>query len=282
MSGRGRVCRADRESSAPMGRASLARRRVEGRRRDRVDHPGSPTRADNGHRRARTNVLQRSGTTAVPRTTLSFRGGAAFPTFETVYRMLVTKAAIGRRVGADLGIGGGVALPRSRSPGLGSLDRDSSATKLERASDRRRRSEPRGWGRHRCKQATDGRGDGRRDGRRTEPCWRAATKTNSCAAQPRHSHLRGCTALRGGSASVHGSTMGMPPLEGGTTVVVDAVHVDSTFPPPRRAPRARPSPPRSSARSSPRSPDCVGHADQPKPRMNFASSTCPASNGGRT
>ena len=180
---------------------------------------------------------------------LSFEEGAAFPlTFETAYRMLVTKAAVREGEWALIwGIGGGVALAAfeiARAHGARTIVTSSSAEKLERA---------RGLGADAAvdhatgdvvqavKDATEGKGADIVVETVGEATWE-----RSLAAAAQEGRIVVCGATSGHSPParlyrlwwkqlvVYGSTMGMPSdFEGAYELVRSGrarIHVDSVFP----------------------------------------------------
>jgi NADPH:quinone reductase-like Zn-dependent oxidoreductase len=180
---------------------------------------------------------------------LSFEEGAAFPlTFETAYRMLVTKAAVqpGEWV-LIWGIGGGVALAAfelSHALGARTIVTSSSEEKLERA---------RALGAEvgvnhadedvvqAVKEATGGRGAEIVVETVGEATWErslsaAATQGRVvvCGATSGHSPPARLYRLWWKQLVVYGSTMGMPSdFEGAYELVRSRrarVHIDSTFP----------------------------------------------------
>ncbi len=180
---------------------------------------------------------------------LSFVEGAAFPlTFETAYRMLVTKAAVQDREWVLIwGIGGGVALAAfeiSRALGARTIVTSSSEEKLELA---------RALGAdvvvnhvdgdvvQTVKDATEGRGADVVVETVGEATWE-----RSLAAAAQEGRIVVCGATSGHSPParlyrlwwkqlvIYGSTMGMPSdFEGAYDLVRSGrarVHIDSTFP----------------------------------------------------
>ena len=181
--------------------------------------------------------------------TLSFEEGAAFPlTFETSYRMLVTKAAVqpGEWV-LIWGIGGGVALAAfeiCRALGARTIVTSSSDAKLERA---------RALGADAAvnhsdfdvvqavKDATDGAGANVVVETVGEATWERSLGAASnegrivvCGATSGHSPPARLYRLWWKQLVVYGSTMGMPSdFEGAYELLRSGrarVHIDSTFP----------------------------------------------------
>jgi len=181
--------------------------------------------------------------------TLSFVEGAAFPlTFETAYRMLVTKAAV--REGEWVliwGIGGGVALAAfeiCRALGARTIVTSSSDEKRERASALGADvtvNHADGDVVQAVKDATEGRGADVVVETVGEATWE-----RSLAAAAQEGRVLVCGATSGHSPParlyrlwwkqlvIYGSTMGMPSdFEGAYDLVRTGrarVHVDSTFP----------------------------------------------------
>jgi NADPH:quinone reductase-like Zn-dependent oxidoreductase len=181
--------------------------------------------------------------------TLSFVEGAAFPlTFETAYRMLVTKAAV--REGEWVliwGIGGGVALASfeiCRALGARTIVTSSGDEKLERASVLGADvtvNHANGDVVQAVKDATKGRGADVVVETVGEATWE-----RSLAAAAQEGRVLVCGATSGHSPParlyrlwwkqlvIYGSTMGMPSdFEGAYDLVRTGrarVHVDSTFP----------------------------------------------------
>jgi len=180
---------------------------------------------------------------------LSFEQGAAFPlTFETAYRMLVTKAAL--REGEWVliwGIGGGVALAAfeiCRALGARTIVTSSHAEKLERA---------RALGAdvavnhgdddvvQAVREATDGRGADVVVETVGEATWERSLAAAGqdgriviCGATTGHSPPARLYRLWWKQLAVYGSTMGLPSdFEGAYELVRSGrvrVHVDSVFP----------------------------------------------------
>ena len=181
--------------------------------------------------------------------TLSFEEGAAFPlTFETAYRMLVTKAAV--RPGEWVliwGIGGGVALAAfeiCRALGARTIVTSSSDEKLEQAG---------AFGAdvavnhadgdvvQAVKDATDGAGANVVVETVGEATWERSLSAAStegrivvCGATSGHSPPARLYRLWWKQLVVYGSTMGMPSdFEGAYDLVRSGrarVHIDSSFP----------------------------------------------------
>ena len=180
---------------------------------------------------------------------LTFVEGAAFPlTFETAFRMLVTKAAI--REGEWVliwGIGGGVALAAfeiSRALGARTIVTSSSSEKLERAHALGADvvvSHADGDVVQAVKDATGGKG-----GDVVVESVGEATWERSLAAAGNEARIVVCGATSGHSPParlyrlwwkqlvIYGSTMGMPAdFEGAYELIRSGrarIHVDSTFP----------------------------------------------------
>jgi NADPH:quinone reductase-like Zn-dependent oxidoreductase len=180
---------------------------------------------------------------------LTFEEGAAFPlVFETAYRMLVTKAALGEGEWVLLwGIGGGVALAAfeiCRALGARTIVTSSSREKLVRA---------RSLGADAIvnhadddvvaavKDATDGRGADVVVETVGEATWErslSAAASNGrivvCGATSGHSPPARLHRLWWKQLVVYGSSMGMPSdFEGAYELVRDGkvrIHLDSTFP----------------------------------------------------
>ena len=180
---------------------------------------------------------------------LTFEEGAAFPlTFETAYRMLVTKAAL--REGESVliwGIGGGVALAAfelCRALGARTIVTSSSPQKIERA---------RSLGAdvavshvdddvvQAVREATDGRGADVVVETVGEATWERSLAAASqdgrvvvCGATSGHSPPARLYRLWWKQLVVYGSTMGMPSDFEGAYELVRAgrarVHVDSVYP----------------------------------------------------
>jgi NADPH:quinone reductase-like Zn-dependent oxidoreductase len=181
--------------------------------------------------------------------TLSFVEGAAFPlTFETAYRMLVTKASVqGGEWVLLWGIGGGVALAAfeiCRALGAHAIVTSSSEEKLERA---------RALGAdvavnhadgdvvQAVKDATGGRGAdvvvetvGEATWERSLAAAAAEGRVLVCGATTGHSPPARLYRLWWKQLVVYGSTMGMPSdFEGAYELIRTGraqVHIDSTFP----------------------------------------------------
>jgi NADPH2:quinone reductase len=180
---------------------------------------------------------------------LTFEEGAAFPlVFETAYRMLVTKAAIGEGEWALIwGIGGGVALAAfeiCRALGAHTIVTSSSDEKLEKARSLGADvtvNHANGDVVQAVKDATDGRGADVVVETVGEATWE-----RSLAAAAQEGRIVVCGATTGHSPParlyrlwwkqlvVYGSTMGMPSdFEGAYELIRTGrarVHVDSTFP----------------------------------------------------
>ena len=180
---------------------------------------------------------------------LTFEEGAAFPlVFETAYRMLVTKAALGEGEWVLLwGIGGGVALAAfeiCRALGARTIVTSSSREKLVRA---------RSLGADvivnhadddvvaAVKDATDGRGAdvvvetvGEATWERSLSAAAANGRIVVCGATSGHSPPARLHRLWWKQLVVYGSSMGMPSdFEGAYELVRDGkvrIHLDSTFP----------------------------------------------------
>jgi NADPH:quinone reductase-like Zn-dependent oxidoreductase len=180
---------------------------------------------------------------------LTFEEGAAFPlTFETAYRMLVTKAGLGESESVLIwGIGGGVALAAfeiCRALGARTIVTSSSAEKLERA---------RALGAdtvvnhvdedvvQAVKDATAGRGADVVVETVGEATWERSLAAASqdgrvvvCGATSGHSPPARLYRLWWKQLVVYGSTMGMPSdFEGAYELVRSGqarVHVDTVFP----------------------------------------------------
>jgi NADPH:quinone reductase-like Zn-dependent oxidoreductase len=180
---------------------------------------------------------------------LSFEEGAAFPlTFETAYRMLVTKAAV--REGEWVliwGIGGGVALASfelCRALGARTIVTSSSREKLERARELGADvavSHSDDDVVQTVKEATDGRGADIVVETVGEATWErslAATAPEGrvvvCGATSGHSPPARLHRLWWKQLVVYGSTMGLPgDFEGAYELVRSGrarVHVDSVYP----------------------------------------------------
>jgi NADPH2:quinone reductase len=181
--------------------------------------------------------------------TLSFVEGAAFPlTFETAYRMLVTKASIqdGEWV-LIWGIGGGVALAAfeiCRALGARTIVTSSSEEKLERARALGADIAVNHAGGdvvQAVKDASEGRGAdvvvetvGEATWERSLAAAAAEGRVVVCGATTGHSPPARLYRLWWKQLVVYGSTMGMPSdFEGAYDLVRTGrarVHVDSTFP----------------------------------------------------
>jgi NADPH:quinone reductase-like Zn-dependent oxidoreductase len=180
---------------------------------------------------------------------LSFEQGAAFPlTFETAYRMLVTKAAVqpGEWV-LIWGIGGGVALAAfeiCRALGARTIVTSSSESKLERAralGADAAVNHADGDVVQAVKDATNGKGADVVVETVGEATWErslsaAATEGRVvvCGATSGHSPPARLYRLWWKQLVIYGSTMGMPSdFEGAYGLVRSGrarIHVDSTFP----------------------------------------------------
>ena len=180
---------------------------------------------------------------------MSFEDGAAFPlTFETAYRMLVTKAAVQRDDWVLIwGIGGGVALAAfeiCRALGARTIVTSSSDEKLARASSLGADAivnHTDGDVVEVVKEVTDGLGADVVVETVGEATWErslAAAATEGrivvCGATSGHSPPARLYRLWWKQLVVYGSTMGMPSdFEGAYELVRTGrarVHVDSTFP----------------------------------------------------
>ncbi|HEU4971641.1 MAG TPA: zinc-binding dehydrogenase [Gaiellaceae bacterium] len=181
--------------------------------------------------------------------TLSFVEGAAFPlTFETAYRMLVTKASVqdGEWV-LIWGIGGGVALAAfeiCRALGARTIVTSSSEEKLERARALGADIAVNHAGGdvvRAVKDASEGRGAdvvvetvGEATWERSLAAAAAEGRVVVCGATTGHSPPARLYRLWWKQLVVYGSTMGMPSdFEGAYDLVRTGrarVHVDSTFP----------------------------------------------------
>jgi zinc-binding alcohol dehydrogenase/oxidoreductase len=181
--------------------------------------------------------------------TLSFVEGAAFPlTFETAYRMLVTKASVqdGEWV-LIWGIGGGVALAAfeiCRALGARTIVTSSSEEKLERARALGADIAVNHAGGdvvQAVKDASEGRGAdvvvetvGEATWERSLAAAAAEGRVVVCGATTGHSPPARLYRLWWKQLVVYGSTMGMPSdFEGAYDLVRTGrarVHVDSTFP----------------------------------------------------
>lgn len=181
--------------------------------------------------------------------TLSFEEGAAFPlTFETAYRMLVTKAAV--REGEWVliwGIGGGVALAAfelCRALGARTIVTSSSRDKLERAHNLGADvvvSHAADDVVQEVKEATDGRGADIVVETVGEATWERSLAAAAqdgrvvvCGATSGHSPPARLYRLWWKQLVVYGSTMGLPSdFEAAYALIRDGrarVHVDSVFP----------------------------------------------------
>jgi NADPH:quinone reductase-like Zn-dependent oxidoreductase len=180
---------------------------------------------------------------------LSFEEGAAFPlTFETAYRMLVTKASIQEGEWVLIwGIGGGVALAAfeiARALGARTIVTSSNTDKLERATklgadvavshadDDVVKA---------VKDATEGRGAdivvetvGEATWERTLAAAAQDGRVVVCGATSGHSPPARLYRLWWKQLAIYGSTMGMPSDFEGAYELIRAgrarIHVDSTFP----------------------------------------------------
>jgi NADPH:quinone reductase-like Zn-dependent oxidoreductase len=180
---------------------------------------------------------------------MSFEHGAAFPlTFETAYRMLVTKAAVRRGEWVLIwGIGGGVALAAfeiCRALGARTIVTSSSDEKLARASSLGADAivnHTDGNVVEVVKEVTDGRGTDVVVETVGEATWErslAAAATEGrivvCGATSGHSPPARLYRLWWKQLVVYGSTMGMPSdFEGAYELIRTGrarVHLDSTFP----------------------------------------------------
>ncbi len=180
---------------------------------------------------------------------LSFVEGAAFPlTFETAFRMLVTKAAL--RAGEWVliwGIGGGVALAAfeiSRALGARTIVTSSSAEKLERAVALGADvavSHAEGDVVQAVKDATGGKGVDVVVESVGEATWERSLAAAGnggrivvCGATSGHSPPARLYRLWWKQLVIYGSTMGMPSdFEGAYDLIRSGrarIHVDSTFP----------------------------------------------------
>ena len=181
--------------------------------------------------------------------TLSFEEGAAFPlTFETAYRMLVTKAAV--REGEWVliwGIGGGVALAAfelCRALGARTIVTSSSRDKLERAHNLGADvvvSHAEDDVVQAVKEATGGRGADIVVETVGEATWERSLAAAAqdgrvvvCGATSGHSPPARLYRLWWKQLVVYGSTMGLPSDFEGAYELIRAgrarVHVDSVFP----------------------------------------------------
>jgi len=180
---------------------------------------------------------------------LSFEQGAAFPlTFETAYRMLVTKAAFERGEWVLIwGIGGGVALAAfeiCRALGVRTIVTSSSDEKLARASALGADAivnHADGDVVEVVKEVTDGRGAdvvvetvGEATWERSLAAAASEGRIVVCGATSGHSPPARLYRLWWKQLVVFGSTMGMPSdFEGAYELVRTGraqVHIDSTFP----------------------------------------------------
>jgi NADPH:quinone reductase-like Zn-dependent oxidoreductase len=180
---------------------------------------------------------------------LSFEQGAAFPlTFETAYRMLVTKAALARGEWVLIwGIGGGVALAAfeiCRALGARTIVTSSSDEKLARASALGANAivnHTDGDVVEVVKEVTDGRGAdvvvetvGEATWERSLAAAASEGRIVVCGATSGHSPPARLYRLWWKQLVVYGSTMGMPSdFEGAYDLIRSGrarVHVDSTFP----------------------------------------------------
>jgi NADPH:quinone reductase-like Zn-dependent oxidoreductase len=180
---------------------------------------------------------------------LSFEQGAAFPlTFETAYRMLVTKAALERGEWVLIwGIGGGVALAAfeiCRALGARTIVTSSSDEKLARASALGADAivnHTDGDVVEVVKEVTDGRGAdvvvetvGEATWERSLAAAASEGRIVVCGATSGHSPPARLYRLWWKQLVVYGSTMGMPSdFEGAYELIRTGraqVHVDSTFP----------------------------------------------------
>jgi NADPH:quinone reductase-like Zn-dependent oxidoreductase len=180
---------------------------------------------------------------------LSFEEGAAFPlTFETAYRMLVTKAAL--REGDWVliwGIGGGVALAAfelARALGARTIVTSSSQEKLEKARALGADvavNHAAGDVVHAVKDATAGRGADVVVETVGEATWERSLAAAAqegrvvvCGATSGHSPPARLYRLWWKQLVVYGSTMGMPSDFEGAYELIRAgrarIHVDSVFP----------------------------------------------------
>jgi NADPH:quinone reductase-like Zn-dependent oxidoreductase len=180
---------------------------------------------------------------------LTFEEGAAFPlTFETAYRMLVTKARLAEGESVLIwGIGGGVALAAfeiCRALGARTIVTSSSAEKLERARALGADAAVDHAGEdvvQAVKDATAGRGANVVVETVGEATWERSLAAASqdgrivvCGATSGHSPPARLYRLWWKQLVVYGSTMGMPSDFEGAYDLVRAsrarVHVDSVFP----------------------------------------------------
>ena len=181
--------------------------------------------------------------------TLGFVEGAAFPlTFETAYRMLVTKAAVHESEWVLIwGIGGGVALAAfeiCRALGARTIVTSSSDAKLERARELGATvavNHADGDVVQAVKDATDGRGADVVVETVGEATWERSLSAAAqegrivvCGATSGHSPPARLYRLWWKQLVIYGSTMGMPSdFEAAYELVRSGrarVHVDSTFP----------------------------------------------------
>ncbi|HET7744288.1 MAG TPA: zinc-binding dehydrogenase [Gaiellaceae bacterium] len=180
---------------------------------------------------------------------LSFEEGAAFPlVYETAYRMLVTKAALGEGDWVLIwGIGGGVALAAfeiCRALGARTIVTSSSAHKLERARELGADvvvDHAEGDVIEAVKEATGGRGAdvvvetvGEATWERSLAAAASEGRIVVCGATSGHSPPARLYRIWWKQLVVYGSTMGMPSdFEGAYEFVRSGrarVHVDSVFP----------------------------------------------------
>jgi len=180
---------------------------------------------------------------------LSLEEGAAFPlTFETAYRMLVTKAALQRDEWVLIwGIGGGVALAAfeiCRALGASTIVTSSSESKLERARELGADATVNhsdGDVVQAVKDATDGSGAAVVVETVGEATWERSLAAVGqegrivvCGATTGHSPPARLYRLWWKQLAIYGSTMGMPSdFEGAYELIREGlarVHVDSTFP----------------------------------------------------
>jgi NADPH:quinone reductase-like Zn-dependent oxidoreductase len=180
---------------------------------------------------------------------LSFEEGAAFPlTFETAYRMLVTKAALqGDEWVLIWGIGGGVALAAfeiCRALGARTIVTSSSESKLERARELGADATVNhsdGDVVQAVKDATDGSGAAVVVETVGEATWERSLAAAGqegrvvvCGATTGHSPPARLYRLWWKQLAIYGSTMGMPSdFEGAYELIRNGrarEHVDSTFP----------------------------------------------------
>ena len=180
---------------------------------------------------------------------ISFEAGAAFPlTFETAYRMLVTKASIQEGDWVLIwGIGGGVALAAfeiARALGARTIVTSSSTEKLERATELGADvavSHSDDDVVQAVKDATEGRGAdivvetvGEATWERTLAAGAQEARVVVCGATSGHSPPARLYRLWWKQLTIYGSTMGMPSDFEGAYDLIRAgrarIHVDSTFP----------------------------------------------------